>query len=471
MSQFKTDEWASQPDDVARALPFCVGPEKSTLSDLLKYPELLDEAPSLTPEHYYLPGHRALFEVLADRIRNGKTIELVSLVQVLLDTGKLDLIGGPGYLTELYTYSPATGNFQAHIENLTNKLACRMAIRLANEIVKVAYSAPEPSELIEITSTPITLLHDTLTGSRPSNDTKALLKAFYEAFQDRIEGKSLPPGISISLSLLNRMFRGLQKGQVYVLSAYPGGGKTTLAMQLAVDASLGGANTLACSLEMSDAQLMQRCVPYVAKIHGKAVSDPKDYMREHDLNGMPKKITDALGTAIRSMVVAPFQIEDLIGSNVHQIAAIIRRAHRKKPLDVVVVDFIQRITPAPEKARENREQQLSHASNILANLANELRFCLILPSQLNKEGAAKHAETINEDADLHLKIMQDAQKNHLGIKVEKDRHNGHSGKTLPIVLDAEYLRFKEVDPDTINEEAPSKRPRKSQEGNSYWDED
>jgi replicative DNA helicase len=95
----------------------------------------------------------------------------------------------------------------------------------------------------------------------------------------------------------------------------------------------------------------------------------------------------------------------------------------------------------PEKAKESREQQLAHASGVLADLAKELGICLILGSQLNKEGASKHAEAINEDADLHLQIHQDEQKKHIGILVHKDRHNGHGGCRLPIVMHETLLQF------------------------------
>lgn len=113
---------------------------------------------------------------------------------------------------------------------------------------------------------------------------------------------------------------------------------------------------------------------------------------------------------------------------------------------VAVVDFVQRIRPLPEMRRESREQQLAHASNHLADLSKELGFCLLLPSQLNKEGAAKHAEAINEDADLHLQIVQDRTGPaptfaHQGIAVMKDRHAGQDGTILPIVLDGPMLRF------------------------------
>ena len=196
---------------------------------------------------------------------------------------------------------------------------------------------------------------------------------------------------------------------------------------------------------------MDKLLAYVARRPANAITDPLCYAREaFGADTLPKHTLEAISGAVQRIAAAPLAIEDLIGSNVYQIAACIRRAHRKSPLKVAVVDFVQRIRPAPEMRRESREQQLSHASNHLADLSKEIGFCLLLPSQLNKEGAAKHAEAINEDADLHLQIVQDrtpakdgapATMDHLGIAVVKDRHHGQDGVLLPIVLDGPNVRF------------------------------
>jgi replicative DNA helicase len=196
---------------------------------------------------------------------------------------------------------------------------------------------------------------------------------------------------------------------------------------------------------------MERLLAYVARRPGDAVTDPVRYARDvFEKDALPKYDVDAINAAGLRIAATPFAIEDLIGATVYQIASCIRRAHRKLPLKVVVADFIQRIRPAPEMRRESKEQQISHTSNYLADLAKELGFCLLLPSQLNKTGEAKHAETINEDADLHLQIIQDrlphkdgtpATMDHIGIAVMKDRHHGQDGALLPIVLDGPNVRF------------------------------
>ncbi|NQX02954.1 AAA family ATPase [bacterium] len=437
----------SAEPDIRRAYPHAVGPEKAVLSILLQYPEKFHDAPALTAEHFYLPGHRIIFGLIQELTAAGKPVELVSFFQVLLDRGKLDSVGGPSALTDIHNYQPATGSFQTHLDILTEKLARRMTIAAANEMERVAYESDDSAEILEVTSAPISAIHDTLTATRPARSTGAVLKGCIERFQILCTGHADPMGIETSLSEINRRFRGLHGKQTVVISGYPGSGKTTLAGQLAIDAALAGHNTLICSLEMPGETMMNRLLAYVARLPGDFIMDPLKYAREVlKAAGPTKGMLIAIKSAVMKIDGCPLAIEDLIGANVFQISSCIRRAHRQNPVAVAVVDFVQRIRSVPEMRRESREQQLAHASNHLADLSKELGFCLLLPSQLNKDGAAKHAEAINEDADLHLQIVQDRSGPaptfaHQGIAVVKDRHAGQDGILLPIVLDRPMLRF------------------------------
>ena len=298
-----------------------------------------------------------------------------------------------------------------------------------------------------MTSAPISAIHDALTSTRPARSTRAVLNGCLARFQELCTGRESPMGIEVSLAEINHRFRGLHPKQTIVISAYPAGGKTTLAGQLAIDSAINGHNTLIVSPDMPDESLMARMLAYVARRPGDAIMDPLRYAREVlRMDTLPKHTLEAISAAAKSIAAAPFAIEDMIGANVYQIASCIRRAHRKNPLKLVVVDFAQRIAAVPEMRRESREQRQAHASNYLADLTKELGFCLLLPSQLNKDGAAKHAEAINEDADLHLQIVQDRSGpnptfKHQGIAVVKDRHHGQDGALLPIILDGPMVRF------------------------------
>lgn len=436
-----------QIDDV-RPLPHAPGVEKDAISVMFQDSAMIDEAATLTDEHFHIPSHRVIFSLMRELHAMGKPIELTSFVQTLLDRGMLDRAGGPSLISDLQTRANLRPDYFAqHIEILSEKLARRLTIAAADEMVRSAYESAEASEIIATTSTPISKIHDILTGNKAAQSTKAVVQSCVERFQRRCTKQETPMGIATSLAEFNSRFNGLHPKQTIVISGYPGGGKTTLAGQLAIDAATEDRNTLICSLEMPADQLMDRMIAYVARRPGDALTDPLKYCREVlNTDGPTNDLLFAIKNAAIKIASAPFAIEDLIGSNVYQIASCIRRAHRKRPLSVVVVDYAQRIRSAPEKVKESREQQLSHASNYLADLAKELGFCLLLPSQLNKDGAAKHAEAINEDADLHLQIVQDRAGatptfDHVGVMVVKDRHHGQDGHMLPIILDGPMIRF------------------------------
>jgi replicative DNA helicase len=435
-----------EDNNILRAFPHAHGPEKGTLSVLWNHPQKFDDAPDLTADHYYLQGHRTIYLLMRELWTAGKEIESISFVQYLIDRGELEKIGGPAAISEIMCYAPSASNFDEHLKILTDQLARRMTIAAAHEMERVAYDG-DPVEILESTSAPISAIHDILTGTGPSRSTKAVLTSCMDRFQQLCIGKVDPMGIETSLFEINHRFRGLHGKQTIVISGYPGAGKTTLAAQLAMDAALAGHNTLICSLEMPEQTMMDRLLAYVAGIHGDAITDPLRYSKEILRADRPTMaFLNSIKSAAQKINASPLAIEDLIGANVYQIAARIRRAHRKQPVVVAVVDFVQRIRPVPDMRRESREQQLAHASNHLCDLSKELGFCLLLPSQLNKEGAAKHAEAINEDADLHLQIVQDRSGPsptyaHQGIAVVKDRHAGHDGTLLQIVLDGPMLRF------------------------------
>jgi replicative DNA helicase len=434
-------------DDITRPPPHSVGAEKSVLSMFLQDPAAINEAERITEDHFYLPAHRQIFALLRQRAGAGQLIEITALIQALIDKGQLDSIGGPSVLADIYTYYPNLSNLRYYCDLLADKLARRMAIQTAGDIIQVAYEAHEANELLDATGAPITAIHDTLLSMKPTEDMKMVLTQVLDDLQDKITGKKSPMGIKTGIPAFDRKFLGLHPGRTTIISGYPSGGKSVLGGQLCAEAFTEDHNTLFVSLEMPKTQLAQRLICYLARIKGKAMSNPQEYAAEISkghVNTIDKGTLQKIQRATMTIKSAPFDIEHLTGANEQMIAAVIRKHHRKSPLKLVVVDFAQRIRPSAEVRQQSREQQLSHASKVLADLAQELGCHLLLLSQLNKEGAAKHAEALNEDCDLHLQIIQDKEtKKHIGISVPKDRHSGQVGALMHVVLNEEFVRFEE----------------------------
>src|SRR5690606_27556989 len=108
----------------------------------------------LTAPQFYLPAHSTLFQAMVDRFHAGKEIELVSFIQHLLDVGLLTRVGGPGGLTDIYTYAPSGGHFRHHLRLVKDKFVLRSIIQNSNEAIAAAYDWPEDvSELLDTVET------------------------------------------------------------------------------------------------------------------------------------------------------------------------------------------------------------------------------------------------------------------------------------------------------------------------------
>lgn len=443
------------PDNLA-ALPHSLIAEKCVVSAIFNDPDLMAECPTLSENHFHLTGTKRLYQTLQQFSAHGKPFDIELILQHLIDTGNLDRVGGPSAVIDLLNFSIDPTKFRLHVQTLTDKLARRMALQAAEAIIEAANHQTEDSEaLLDATSAPITAIHDTLLSIKPSETMNSVLLGIMADIEAKIRGQKSPMGIKTGIPVIDNRFLGIHPGKTVIISGYPSGGKSVLGGQFCAEAFMAEHQTLFVSLEMSKQDLASRMIAYVSRLEGKAITDPATYAltaSNGDRKTLSKHELLAIQNACLTIQRAPFDIERLTGANEQTIAAVIRKHHRKNPLKVVVVDFAQRIRASAETRTQSREQQLSHASKVMADLAAELGFAMILLSQLNKEGAAKHAEALNEDCDLHLQILQDKEtKDHLGIAVPKDRHCGQMGALLPVYLNEAALRFEERYPEKSDE--------------------
>lgn len=423
--------------------------EKAVVAAIYNNPSLIAEVPSLSENHFHLPGPKVLFQALSHFIATGKPMDYKCLVEYLLQKDLLQRIGGPAEIARLFEEADID-RFLFHVGTLNDKLARRMAIAAAERIHEAAYQAESATELLEATSGPITAIHDTLLAMKPAESMRQVLGEVVKDLHAKMAGEKQSMGIQTHIPCIDHKLLGLHKGRTVIVSGYPSGGKSVLGGQFCAEAFKQDKRTLFVSLEMSKADLTKRLIAYCAGLKGMAITDPVEYAQREEVGRRTLNQVELGRIARASKIIAeaPFDIERLSGANEQTIAAVIRKHHRSEPLDVVCVDYAQRIRPSSDTKGQSREQQLSHASKVLADLAGELGFCLILLSQLNKEGAAKYAEALNEDCDLHLQIVQKPDtKEHLGLAVPKDRHHGMCGAMLPVVLDEDFVKFVEITPE------------------------
>ena len=444
---FETSKWAQ--DDVTCALPHAVQPEKSVLSVLMQFSELWHERGDLSPEWFYLPQNRAIYEQMAALRDAGGEFELIGFVQRLLDDGKLESCGGASNLSELYTYQPTAGYFQSHLEELRKKYAARETVRIANHMISTAYQAPDGSELIEVTSAPITALHDLITGSKPAPDAKALGRIWWENYEKLMRGEKLPMGIRTGIWEIDNALRGLHPGMVGVISARSSGGKSTLATQIMCGVASPETPVIYLPLEGTIDAAYSRCIIQLSRLPAIAITSPAEYAQLQGRANISKQEKDDIAKALKRLVSGGFYFDPPANRQIATIVSTIRRAHRRHGIKVAFLDYVQLIRG---ERGVSKEQEMMGISNTIQELAADLGIFIAIMSQENSEGETKHARAIEEDSDWTMSIRQDQDKKsdtykqHIDILITKDRHNSRGGERLPLILDRERVRFVKGEP-------------------------
>lgn len=440
-----------------RPMPHSVGAEKAVLSVLMAFPALFHERGELAPEWFYLPAHRGIYGAISETLENGAEMELVAFNQLLLDTGRLQAIGGTAYLAEIYTYQPTPSHFHKHLDILRHKLACRMTIQLAGKMEETAYDAPEVEELLEITSAPITAIHDTITGSKPAPDAKDLGRIWWANYEKLMRGEKLPMGIRTAIWEIDAALRGLHPGMIGVISARSSGGKSTLATQIMCGCASKETPAIYLPLEGTVGAAYSRCIIQLSGLPCHAITSPAEYAQLQGRQTITKEEKDKIATALKRLISGGFHFDPPSNRKIATIISAIRRAHRKHGIKIAFLDYVQLIRG---ERGVSKEQEIMGISNSLQELAAELGIFIAIMSQENSEGDTKHAKAIEEDSDWTISIVQDqdkkseSYKEHKHILITKDRHNGKGGDRLPLILDRQLVRFV-----TGEQKAPEKKPR------------
>jgi len=431
-------------NDSTTPMPHSVQAEKAVLSVLLQHPDLWDDRHDLSSDWFYAVTNRALYAAMEQQVMAGKSVELISLNQHLLDSGLSDLTGGISYLSDVYTYQPTDTHFAAHLAILREKLACRMVIAAGNDMVKRAYQAPDAAELLDCTSAPITAIHDTITGSRPALDAKALARVWFEEYEKLARGDKLPIGIETDIAEIDQALRGLQLGHMGVISARSSGGKSTLATQIMCGVASPETPALYLPLEGTIQAAYARCIIQLSRLPALAITSPIEYAEINGRQSITVAEKNKIGQTLKQMIAGGFHFDCPGNRKIQTVLSAIRRAHRKHRIKVAFVDYVQLIHG---ERSTSKEQEIMSISNALQELGAELGIFICVMSQENLDGDTKHAKAIEEDSDWTLSIRQnhdkksDGYKEHIDILITKDRHNGKGGERLPLVLDRQYVRF------------------------------
>lgn len=254
--------------NASKMLPQNIEAEKSVLSACMMNKVAVEElAPKLVPKDFYRPAHQTIYEAVIDLYKRHIDVDQISLAENLQGKGQLDAIGGRNYLMDLASNEMSLTNWRTHSDIVKRTSVLRDLVYASTKIQSLAYDAPDNlSEVIgEAESTLFDVTEKKLSSDfRSAND---LLTDSFAELQDLSQKKGKLAGVPTGFKDLDNLFNGLRGGDLIIIAARPGVGKTSFALNLAVNAAKLDTRVAFMSLEMGANQLIQRVLCTEAQLN------------------------------------------------------------------------------------------------------------------------------------------------------------------------------------------------------------
>jgi replicative DNA helicase len=364
--------------------PIDLAAERATLGALLLDREaILAVAPFLTPEHFALERHGAIYAAILACAGRREPPDLATVSAELRRQGRLELVGGVSALGELASEVPTAVHvaYYAHIVERT--AVGRALIETAGRIAALGFDDQRPIE--ERLDEAAQLIYELSARRQLGQDFAPLAQVASEYLDavERAEEEDLL-GLPSGYPALDRITQGMKPGELIVLAARPGVGKTALALNIAYHVAQSGGRVGIFSLEMDRDLLLQRLLA----LHlGEESSRIPRLLRRGD----PRAID-----ALASLAELPIHIDHTPALNVLAIRDRARRLTAELPVDLWIVDYLQ--LAQSMSARDDEVRRITAISQGLMRMAREFRVPVLALSQLSRavEGRAGHIPQLSD---------------------------------------------------------------------------
>jgi replicative DNA helicase len=434
--------------------PQNIDAEKSLLGAILIDSDAIVKiADIIFDQDFYDEKHGLIYKAIRLLYEKHSPIDVLTVTNQLRSTGDLDLIGGASYITELTNYVPTASHVEQYATIVSQKSTRRKLIKASSDITSLGYD--ESKSLQELIEDAESKLFD-VSQKHVKQDIISLETVLGESF-DRLDelhkDKGKIRGVPTGYKDLDAILAGLQRSDLIILAARPSMGKTALALNLAHNvATKAGEAVLVFSLEMSKEQLVDRMLAMESGVDAWALRTGN--LSDQDF----EKIGEAMGTLSEAQIF----IDDTPGITVSDLRTKSRREMHKRPLGLIIVDYLQLMSGGSKYGSDgNRVQEISEISRGLKGIARELNVPLIALSQLSRSVESRSPQipqlsdlresgSIEQDADIVAFIYRedyynkDTERQNITDILIKKHRNGPTGN-VELYFEKDKQRFRSLD--------------------------
>jgi replicative DNA helicase len=448
---------ATRADEVRRLRPERVPPhnleaEESVLGAMMLSAEAIaDVVEVVRPEDFYKSANGTIFDTLRVIYGRGDPVDAIIAVEELRRRGVLEDVGGHLYIHELVEQVPTPAAAGNYARIVAQHALLRRLIQAAADIMAMGYSAPEDPEraadeaeqrIFEVAH------HDEREQVASLRELVDQAMTDLEHIQNR---ESAFAGLPTGFRDLDELLSGLQPGNLVIVAARPGVGKSSFATNVARNVAVESSSPVAMfSLEMSRWEIGMRLLCGEAAV-------PWDRIRGRRVGA------DDWSRIVQAAEVlhdAPLSIVDAGNVTIVDIRAKARRlSARRQGLGLIIVDYLQLMSH--HRRVDNRQQEVAEISRSLKLLAKELNIPVIAVSQLNRDperrqdkrpqlSDLRESGSLEQDADVVVFIHRDdtdAGKKGLADLIVAKHRNGPTD-TVPLTFLPHLTQFRNYAPAT-----------------------
>lgn len=412
----------------------------------------------LLPTDFYESRHETIFNTIVDLYSAGDSVDPLTLTSALEKNGTLSQVGGLDYIYTLTHVVPTHANASYYAEIVRDKATLRGLVEAGTRIAQLGW-ASEEGDAKELINTAHQEL-DRVSSKRTSEDYKVLEELLPPVINDITHTDENPDIVRSGFVDFDKEIQGFRPGQMIIVAARPGMGKSTFALDVCRHAAIHHDQTAAIfSLEMSYAEIIKRLISAEASVKLSVINAGLSSADDSQSNWRN------IANATNRMFKKPLFIDDSPNLTMPEIRAKCRRLKYNHNLSIAVVDYLQ-LMEGRGRA-ESRQQEVSEISRSLKLLAKELEIPIIAVAQLNRGPEARtdkkpmmsdlrESGSLEQDADMVLLLHRpeyynpDDRPGEADLYVAKHR-NGRTG-TVRLTFQGSLSRFVDaarVDPGGI----------------------